>query len=382
MMTGRYNATSTIGSNFYHFILNDGSRRIRSARLLPRPDRRKFSLAPTKGNHPLSSSSSRFIYIGAVAAAVAATSAAVTLERYGEHDSRQLTPEEVNAASDDLDRLTVTRWEDDGDGPRTTQAEIIGQHLHNLDRYGVTVVPKFLSAEEAEEWRGRFREGIRIKEWRRQNSTGDRHPGAGRVHCVLTKDSKFRDDLAALGTDGGSSGSVLMNLARRYFGHEHASDGGPRPTAIPFHITQLQFLEARPPSTNQIWHRDNVSPGLTVLVALTDVTDNGPTELLPGTHRRRRGAEGGRPLLAVLAEGDAVVYDSRVIHRGRGYRSHRVDDGGGDGSAAPEPTLLYRPALVLRWDADQTPPPGSRLFGTSMIASLGSFYAICDWVMT
>jgi len=172
-----------------------------------------------------------------------------------------------------------------------------------------------------------------------------------------------------------------MNLAGRYFGHhEHASDGGPYPTAIPFHITQLQFLEARPPSTNQIWHRDNASPGLTVLVALTDVTDNGPTELLPGTHRRRRGAEGGRPLLAVLGEGDAVVYDSRVIHRGRGYRTHRVGDGGG--SAAPEPMLLYRPARVLRWDGVRTPPLGSRLFGTSVVASLGSYYAMCDWVMS
>jgi len=135
-MAGRYNATSTIGSNFCSFILNDGVRRIRSPRLLLRPDCRKFSLAPTKGNHPLSSSSSRFIYVGAAAAAAAATTAAVAFERYGEHDSRQLTPEEVNAASDDLDRLTVTRSEDGGDGPRVTQAELVGRHLHNLDRYG------------------------------------------------------------------------------------------------------------------------------------------------------------------------------------------------------------------------------------------------------
>ena len=64
--------------------------------------------------------------MGAAAAAATATSAAVAFERYNEHDSRQLMPEEVNAASEDLDRLTVTRSEDGGDGPHVTQAELVG----------------------------------------------------------------------------------------------------------------------------------------------------------------------------------------------------------------------------------------------------------------
>jgi len=46
--------------------------------------------------------------------------------------------------------------------------------------------------------------------------------------------------------------------------------------------------------------------------------------------------------------GDAIVYDARALHRGRGYKSGISD----------------RPVLIIRWDAHDTPPPGTGFIGT------------------
>ena len=111
-----------------------------------------------------------------------------------------------------------------------------------------------------------------------------------------------------------------------------------------YKLTQLQLLNATPNSTNQIWHRDNNNPGLTVLIALRDVEHNGPTELLLHSHdtsildlifSTKDNENLPRIVLASINKGDAVFYDSRVLHRGRGY---------GNNNAYHD-----RPVLVLRW---------------------------------
>jgi hypothetical protein len=70
--------------------------------------------------------------------------------------------------------------------------------------------------------------------------------------------------------------------------------------------------------------------------------------------RRRR--PGGETLLGTIKAGDALVYDARTIHRGRGFSL----EGGGE-----------RPTLVLRWDDPETPAPGQRLVGTMIDRCVG-----------
>lgn len=103
-------------------------------------------------------------------------------------------------------------------------------------------------------------------------------------------------------------------------------------------ICNLSLIVSTPGSTAQGWHADggHISATehlpchvLNIFVPLVDVTaENGPTELRPGTHYHTRDlarqmllakARGAlRPAVApVLAQGDALLFDYRVLHRGR-----------------------------------------------------------------
>lgn len=77
----------------------------------------------------------------------------------------------------------------------------------------------------------------------------------------------------------------------------------------------------------------------------------------------------GQPLLGCINSGDAILYDARVFHRGRGYKK-------GDRESDQD-----RPVSVLRWDGTRTPPPGAGLikttgniyFGCSLYAALSIY---------
>jgi hypothetical protein len=70
-------------------------------------------------------------------------------------------------------------------------------------------------------------------------------------------------------------------------------------------------------------------------------------------------------LLGCIDAGDAILYDARIFHRGRGNTSLEAVGN------------VDRPVLVLRWDASNTPPPGAGLIGTSVNRHVGSMmYAI------
>ena len=77
-----------------------------------------------------------------------------------------------------------------------------------------------------------------------------------------------------------------------------------------------------------------------------------------------RGRGGTEPILACLNAGDAIVYDARALHWGRGYGRSDNDDG----SAA----FGSRPVLVLRWDAHTAPAPGGGLIQTALNHRLGT----------
>ncbi|CDJ61806.1 hypothetical protein, conserved [Eimeria maxima] len=87
----------------------------------------------------------------------------------------------------------------------------------------------------------------------------------------------------------------------------------------------------------QPWHRDNSHRGLTVVLPLVHIDPrNGPTELLPGSHVLsgeegenwlkwlclipvflKTVVAGGSTVKAEIQPGDALVYDSRLLHRGQ-----------------------------------------------------------------
>jgi len=156
-----------------------------------------------------------------------------------------------------------------------------------------------------------------------------------------------------------SISSELGHLAKAYFAQHGINEKQ-------YGITELQLLNAEKNSEHQIWHRDNAGgPGLTALIALNDITYNGPTEILLGTHlllqtkdekqlirhvKENAADIKSRLLLATLQSGDAIVYDARVLHRGRGYTN----------------VVQNRPVLIIRWDAHDTPPPGTGFIGTQM----------------
>eukprot|EP00933_Yihiella_yeosuensis_P048035 TRINITY_DN4403_c4_g1_i1.p1 TRINITY_DN4403_c4_g1~~TRINITY_DN4403_c4_g1_i1.p1 ORF type:complete len:488 (+),score=88.35 TRINITY_DN4403_c4_g1_i1:88-1551(+) len=162
-------------------------------------------------------------------------------------------------------------------------------------------------------------------------------------------------------------------------------------------LSEAQLIVSDPCAEVQRWHVDSVGgPGLTAFIPLTSVTlQRGPQQILPGTHalndsqlsirERLRQCLGslcathgavttvsqGKSSDAASAQlvwnaGDALVLDSRTLHRGLGN----------DSLGAPVPLL------VVRYDLSSKPPPGCRRswllwmtrFG-GMLESLFNFYS-------
>lgn len=208
---------------------------------------------------------------------------------------------------------------------------------------GVTVMPHLLNDDQLKYWKNNFYNAINDTDGNNQIRNS-----RGRLHSHQeSRCAPYNSHLHRLA----SSLPELRSIVELYFQGYSIER---------YQLTQTQFLLAKPGSEHQIWHRDNVAPGLTLLVALDDIKSNGPTELLLGSHSNKHNGMSGddEVLLGCLHAGDAILYDARVIHRGRGYDNESDAD---------------RPVLILRWDALSTPPPGAGLFQTNYVNFLGSF---------
>lgn len=105
-----------------------------------------------------------------------------------------------------------------------------------------------------------------------------------------------------------------------------------------FHMCSISVVTASAGATEQQWHQDGPHVDvashqpchcLNVFIPLIDVTSHhGPTEIRPGTHYYTRNlvpmmlAAKARktlrdPVLPLLEAGDALIFDYRVLHRGR-----------------------------------------------------------------
>jgi hypothetical protein len=162
----------------------------------------------------------------------------------------------------------------------------------------------------------------------------------------------------------------VQSLVQSYFHHYSIEKGR-------YHLTQVEFILAKPGSEHQIWHKDNVHPGLTLLIALEDVGGNGPTELLRDAtldgdnDATLEAGDEEEAILACLVAGDAILCDARVLHRGRGFG--KVGDVDKDMKDCTTRDTRNRPVLVLRWDALSTPPPGAASIVTNFNGWLGSY---------
>lgn len=344
----------------------------------------------------------------------ASASVAISYAAYRLHDRRDLSAKEAEAAHRVLAAIS----------PNGSTA----QHLSNLDKFGASVIKETLSPAMVAKWNTRTKEAFA------KNANNNIAWNSGRAHFSISKRSQHEkekqsnlfEEMAKIGSShdnnstsvaaaaaaadqgfigapsaaASSSGSkifgiflrknkqiidnsqtiscqkeeeespLLQDIVKSYF-EQHKIKR--------YELTDVQFLNAYPDSTNQVWHRDNTCCGLTVIVALKNVRSNGPTELLAGSHRRdfslwnvfrsaffesneALAVQPGQPLLGCLNSGDAILYDARTFHRGRGYSKSSIRE-----------SDLDRPVLVLRWDAPNTPPPGAGLIKTTANAVTGCF---------
>lgn len=335
---------------------------------------------------------------------------------YRSHDRRALSDDETAHARQALAQITPSPTPS-ASASFTTHARdaLVARHAHNLNKFGATVVKSTLSPRQLVEWKTKSKkefDGGQNIVW-----------NYGRAHCSISHRSVhyskmirvgFNCDNDVGGSNNGDKGDESTNSSwlggfwsrRRESSDKTTVNAETLPLVSLQHIvqsyfkqhgterymiTQLQFLNAFPKSNNQIWHRDNKFRGLTAIVALQDIRGNGPTELILGSHHqnfsllpqcwniiqnclpanfKRCDMNGDDsfselPLLGCIDAGDAILYDARIFHRGRGNTSLEAVGN------------VDRPVLVLRWDASNTPPPGAGLIGTSVNRHVGSMmYAI------
>lgn len=268
-------------------------------------------------------------------------------------DNREISEEEVQLSREMLQSLLPLSME--------TSRE---QSLDQIQNHGVIYIPKLLNKKQLVTWNRNLQHAIydngkgRDYNPSSKNRKSSRKPirnNRGRLHSH--QESKLHDPYNSHFHQLLSNLPQIQQMVQTYFAG----------SSLKYQLTQIQFLLAKPNSQHQIWHRDNTKPGLTLLISLSDVKANGPTELLLGSHREinDNNNEREKVLLACLEEGDAILYDARVIHRGRGYNEN---DHSYNNKKAED-----RPVLIIRWDALSTPPPGAGFIMTNYIDILGSY---------
>lgn len=322
---------------------------------------------------------------------------------YDQHDKRDVDTIELRKAHQSLEHLdainkrlqskTISSSSSSSEDSTTpfTKSGVLPSHLDNIHAHGITVIRSVLSKNEATKW-----DNIVVNQISKNDGTCVKPIGGsrGRIHCQLVKRNikrmrKGKDDNGnGCNEDINKLYDALLQISNKSINNHEENGSNMNLNDIAYEyfkshnmqkykLSQLQLLDAIPNSTNQIWHRDNVNPGLTILIALRDVGCNGPTELILQSHG------GGkmklllknsnmlpRILLASIGMGDAICYDSRLLHRGRGYNKNVTNN---DSSIRDR---RRRPVLVIRWDAVDTPAPGTRMIGTQMNKIEGKFLAL------
>lgn len=213
--------------------------------------------------------------------------------------------------------------------------------LAGLQSTGAVVCQSLLSAAE-------FR-ALRDLVARSANAVQPTQRFVRRYHYDLLSNKSLAarvERLFAPGTEGGA-------LVRCFLGRNDVA------------LTEIQLVHTRPGAGTQIFHVDNAAKGVTIAIAIDPICSaRGVTQLVGSSHalfstevpiaERARAALRTRLVSPELSRGAAVLFDSRLLHRGMGNTS------GED-----------RPLLILRFDAPETPPPQVGRLGTIALAALG-----------
>lgn len=197
----------------------------------------------------------------------------------------------------------------------------------------------------------------------------------GRLHCLLR------------GSKLGSIGirDIHIALAPLIFSYSQAVANGEQ-----MFLSEVQLIVTDPNAEKQFWHLDSAGSGLSVFIPLAPVrADLGPQHVLPGSHAlskegggffkgfircveilaATRGAASASPEggLAWNA-GDALLLDSRLLHRGLSSLSLTVSV----------------PILIVRYDPVGAPPPNCGRHWMRFCSWMGSalenafwFYRVC-----
>lgn len=261
--------------------------------------------------------------------------------------------------ADNVPSVRAAKW--DGSSERAVQA---------LQEWGCALVRGVVDSEDITKLRVAMglgsgsdaRRATEVGQWllqRDPNVAMGRYT-FGRLHCLLRGSPELEAPAVA-------AHAAVAPLVHAFFRSANAE--GSR-----IFLSEAQLIVAEPMADAQGWHLDSVgSTGLSVFLPLTRIgPDRGQQAVLPGTHnlhdstlpfkeRFRRcfsalcathGAQSivpipdpEAPILgpgAAWEAGDALVLDSRLLHRGLSN----------DGLGAPTAVL------VLRYDQEATPPPG------------------------
>lgn len=173
-------------------------------------------------------------------------------------------------------------------------------------------------------------------------------PSPGRRH-FLVRQTEYEEVLAPLV-------ATATPLVHAYL-RKHQNGYKRKP-----YLSELQIVVTEPLAVPQFWHRDNVSPGLTVAVPLMSLHASlGLTELLPYSHRMTVHSITGGHCEPINA-GDILIYDGRLIHRGKQNLTYN----------------RTRIMIVFRYDFE--PPPGQGVVLTAWNAMVGNLLNLCGGV--
>ena len=194
------------------------------------------------------------------------------------------------------------------------------------------------------------------------------------LKCIGRNEETHRSNLG-FGSDF-SNMKVLRQLIERILPNDSSSASEEAEAKeVGFHLINFSLIVATPGCRDQTWHADGGHASLTkherahvfnIFIPLVDVENLGPTEVRPGTHYHTRNlapmmlaARARKTLRAPVTpkrlKGDALVFDYRLLHRGKANVS-----GGENGVGQSRPVLVL--TFARKWFKDVLNFPSRSIF--------------------
>eukprot|EP00397_Hematodinium_sp_SG-2012_P042762 GEMP01047369.1.p1 GENE.GEMP01047369.1~~GEMP01047369.1.p1 ORF type:complete len:416 (+),score=66.97 GEMP01047369.1:255-1502(+) len=270
-------------------------------------------------------------------------------------------PNSVSTYGKDINSTAATQraFSDDTDSFMTWDAASISKGLDILDDIGYLVVNQAVTPELIHS----IRHTLEVPQFHQRSGKGDNNfevrnyvgpsiacdmikPSPGRRH-FLVRNTEYEELLAPL-MEG------VVPLVQAYLSKHR---GSKKP-----YLSELQIAVTEPLAVQQFWHRDNLTPGLTCIVPLMAVPPSlGQTGLLPYSHNANVNSVVGETT-TVLNAGDMLIYDGRLLHRGKRNLTYNKT----------------RIVVVFRYDFE--PPPGQGVVITAWNAILGNVLHAVGWL--